>query len=56
MDFYGFNWSIFILWLCCFFYWGLHIVDAFFGVYLGIGYFVIELLLLIRQFYKSREE
>lgn len=56
MDLYGFNSSVFILWLCSFLYWGLHISDAKYGVYISVVYVFIELLLLIRQYYKSKQD
>lgn len=53
MDLYGFSWSVVILWLCCFLYVGLNINDALYGFYFSVIYVFVELLLLIRQYYRK---
>lgn len=53
LNLWGFGWSVFILWLCCFMCFILKAPDTIYGVYFAIGYFVIESLFLLKQLLKK---
>lgn len=47
MEFWGFGWAIFLVWLMWLFTYVFKAPDAIYGLYFSIGYFIIESLILI---------